>query len=487
MEYKSVDERQARQAEIRTRLGELDSEYAGRAMTEDAKQEWNSLNEERDEHEKIIVELEARAKIIEAQAKSDEKTAERGASFAPVVRKSDSDIYDLASIRAESRNEDQHKEALRDAALRSVERSTFPKTADDAQGDIERLLDQNRAQGEVARLVLATGAPAYRRAFEKAVKGQQGFLTNEERTAFAIGVTTTGAFAVPYTLDPTLIHTGNFIANPFRAICRNVTITGSTTWQGLSNAGVVASFDNEAAEVSDDGTAIAQPTATLRMARAFVSYSIETEDDWSGFAGEMASLFADAKDELEGTAFTTGSGTAPNPLGILETANTAGVGTAAFKFTAGTAAFAVADVYALENALKPRSRKRATVMANRATYNAIRQFDTAGGAQLWQDNLRVGLTNSAPGGVLGQSLLGYPAVENSVMSSTYTTTGQLSMVLGDFNQFVIVDGVGMTVEPISHLFHTSNNLPSFQRGLTARWRTATAVTDASAFKILKVL
>jgi HK97 family phage major capsid protein len=148
----------------------------------------------------------------------------------------------------------------------------------------------------------------------------------------------------------------------------------------------------------------------------------------------------------------------------------------------------IGDVYKLENALGPRWRPRASVVANRATYNAIRQFDTAGGAGLFIDNLQLGLANQVPvPGNIGARLLGYPALEDSFMSSTYATTGQLSAVIGDFSQFVIIDGVGMTVEPVPHIFHTSNNLPSGERGIFCRWRTGSTVAAPLAFKVLKVL
>ena len=64
--------------------------------------------------------------------------------------------------------------------------------------------------------------------------------------------------------------------------------------------------------------------------------------------------------------------------------------------------------------------------------------------------------------------------------------GQLSLLIGDFIQFLIIDGVGMTVEPVPFMFHTSNNLPSGERGIFCRWRTGSTVTAPLAFKVLKV-
>ena len=46
--------------------------------------------------------------------------------------------------------------------------------------------------------------------------------------------------------------------------------------------------------------------------------------------------------------------------------------------------------------------------------------------------------------------------------------------------------LGMTVELIPHLFHTSNNLPSGQRGIYGRWRVGSVLTNADAARVLNV-
>ena len=491
----TIEERVSRSSEIKARLAELDDQYRGEDIEgTEAAEEWATLNAEYDENERVCAQLIVRRDRVRELAATPE-AREAGAGFYTNAVKTEQDIYDLVSYRKESRDDEHMSQLLRDGARRSIDTSTFAgRDKEGAQGHVERLMETavgEERTGEIAKLVLTTGSPAYRRAFSKLA--QVGFvreganLTTEERTALTVATTTTGAFAIPYTLDPTVIPSDNFSVNPFRAISRNVTMTGSTIWQGVSSAGISASFDLEAAEVSDDSPTLAQPTATLRMARAFVRFSMEVADDWQGMQGDLGKLLSDSKNNLEGSEFTLGSGTAPHPLGILETANTNGIGTAAFVFTAGTAAFVVGDVYKLENALGPRFRPNATFVGNRATYNAIRQFDTAGGASLFIQNLRGGLSNQVPTpGGLSTELLGYPTYEDSFMSTTYATTGQLSLILGDFSQFVIIDGVGMTVEPVPFIFHTSNNLPSGERGLFCRWRTGSTVAAPLAFKVLKV-
>ena len=64
-------------------------------------------------------------------------------------------------------------------------------------------------------------------------------------------------------------------------------------------------------------------------------------------------------------------------------------------------------------------------------------------------------------------ILGRPVVESDDAPTTQTTTAlDQEVLLGDFQQFVIVDRPGgMSVEYIPHLFNTSNNLPDGGRGL----------------------
>jgi HK97 family phage major capsid protein len=116
-------------------------------------------------------------------------------------------------------------------------------------------------------------------------------------------------------------------------------------------------------------------------------------------------------------------------------------------------------------------------MANKAIYQLVRQFDTAGGAGLWE---RIGAGQPA-------ELLGYPAYEASAMDGSWNaaaTANNYIMVLGDFSSYVIVDRVGMSVELVPHLFATGNNRPSGQRGFWAWWRTGADSVDDGAFTLL---
>ena len=80
---------------------------------------------------------------------------------------------------------------------------------------------------------------------------------------------------VPAPIDTTIIDTGAHSHNPFRQLATVKKITG-TYWTGVSSAGVSASWDSEASEVSDDAPTLAQVQIGTHKGAAFVPFSIES-------------------------------------------------------------------------------------------------------------------------------------------------------------------------------------------------------------------
>jgi HK97 family phage major capsid protein len=485
-DHMSLEELRDRQQAIRGRLTEIHNEFAGQAFPDPIRGEWNDLNEERERNKVLIRELEAREERVRAIATDDDGSESRGdggtaqtggrreagATFhVPSVNRG-SDPWDYTHTRSAATPEGQRR-MMHDQVLRATERTQFPHPEADqnrCQADVERTLRVDDEHATIARRILNTGNPVYQRAFAKTLAGVP---TSPEETR-ALGLTNTaGGYAVPFTLDPTIINTSNGAVNPYRQISRIIQIAG-TTWQGVTSAGVVATRRAEGDEVADNSPTIAQPAVTPQRVDVFIPFSIEIGQDWQGMQGDMAALIQDAKDVEEATSFSTGSGTAPAAQGVLTGATTT-------VTAAGTASFAVADLYTVEGALPPRFRPNAQWVANRAIYNRVRQFDTAGGASLWTETLAVGLNNNRTGNT-GYNLIGYPANEASAFATT-VATGTAFAVLGDFRQFVIVDRVGMDVELVPHLFG-SNRRPTGQRGIFAMWRNTSAVLVPGAFRKL---
>lgn len=471
----TIQDFEARQHEIQARFEEIDNEFAGVRMSEEAAREWESLRSEYESNEEVLGELRSREATVRALAERPE-SRERGVDFNVNTQRA-RDIFDLVAVRQASTGPEDETRMLTENARRAIEQMHFPHedaNRERVQAHIERLLARFSADGQdqaFARHILTVGSPTYKRAFGKSILGKP--LTADEQRAMSLAGGS-GGFAVPVTLDPTIIPTSNYTINPWRAISRVESITGNI-WQGVTAGAVIASRDVEFEEVSDDSPSLTQPTATVTKAQAFIPFSLELEMDWGSFESEVARLIQDAKDVEESTAFATGAGTGVNPEGVL----TGATGTVA----AGTAAFTVANAYALLEALPPRFRPNGTFVGNLVQYNRIRQLDTQGGASLWVPNLTLGSAATTASGQTNYTLLGRPAYESSVMASTLTAGSKL-MLFGDFRYFLIVDRIGMQVEVIPHLFGATNQRPIGARGLLSYWRNTSKVLSAAAFKTL---
>lgn len=341
----------------------------------------------------------------------------------------------------------------------------------------------------VARHIIATGRVHYRSAFTKVMDAlARGLmvpngLTSEEADALdqvrAASLTdAAGGYAVPVTLDPTLILTGAHDGglSQWRQLA-TVKQTTTDTWSGVTSAGVTAHWYGEAQEVSDDSPTLTSPTITPKKASAFIPFSVEIQGDWAGMENDFRMMFAVARDDLEATAFSSATAISNGPDGLIYGLD----GTSAEISPTTPETFALADVYKLVSAVPARFRSRSAFLGDYATYGTIRQFDTAGGGALWTQ-----LAADQPA-----VLLGRPAYEEPNLRSTADINGAVVadnfiLVFGDFSRFYIVDRVGMSVELIPHLFHTANNRPSLQRGLVAWWRTGSKVIDTGAFAVLNV-
>jgi HK97 family phage major capsid protein len=382
--------------------------------------------------------------------------------------------WDLSEIRTFNRTAEEVGQELRSRALSAVE--VMPGMNQSRRETATRILEEfDNDRGTLSRQALYTSTPAYLRAFAKAARGNHHLFTAEEQEAVtrAMSLTdTAGGFLIPFQLDPTVIITSAGSRNDIRRAARQVVATGDV-WSGISSTAAAWSWDAEAAEVSDDTTTFAQPQITLYKGAGFIPISIEAYEDEANVAGEVARLLAFGKETLENTAFATGTGSAPQ--GIV----TALTGTASEVNAAADDTFAIADVYTIYGGLPARHREGASWLANNAIYNLIRRFDTSGGAGLWTY-----LGNDRP-----QELLGKPVLEAEAMDATVTVAGAVSnfiLIVGDFENYVIADRIGMTVELIPHLFHTGNNRPSGSRGWYAHFRVGADSVNDDAFRMLDV-
>jgi HK97 family phage major capsid protein len=374
-------------------------------------------------------------------------------------------------------NQAPHLVRARDQALRTLERwSASGHLSGEATDRMNDLVLRNDPHAQGARYVTAVGDPAYFSAFGKILadptSGHLRFNPHEveavrkvtaiesERAALAIGSGGTGGFAVPLTLDPTVNLISDGELNPVRQVARVVQTT-TNIWQGVNSEGVVASYDAEAEEVSDDSPSFTQPEITCARGTAFVPFSIEIGQDWGALSQELVQLFADARDVLDSQMFLTGSGT-DEPTGIL----TSATGTV---LTATASALAIGDIYTLRQSLPTRFAARATWAGSPKAFDQVYRFVGGGSSE-------PPVLPTRNGAVLGDR-----KIEWSTFSTATTTPGATVLAYGDFNQFVIADRIGMNVEIVQHMFGSALR-PTGQRGLFAYWRTGSKKLTENAFR-----
>ncbi|MEE2056608.1 phage major capsid protein [Rhodococcus artemisiae] len=375
---------------------------------------------------------------------------------------------------------------LRDQALRAVERNhTDGYIHDDAAAVAEALVERSESAREWASVA---GDPHYASAFAKMVRDtERGHMlwTPQEQRAFQlaqayqqrdmmIGTGSKGGLMVPMHLDPAIILTNNGTLSPLRQVSRVVTISGASAWNGISSAGASSEWIAESTEVADGSPTLAQPSIPVHKYDCFVPYSVEVEGDAANFLPELQRAIVDSVNSLHDTAYTIGTGSG-QPTGIVTAL--AASSPSVVVAGGGTEVYDADDPYKLQNALGARFQANAQFMAALPTINTFRKFETTAGAwrfpELRQNPLQ---------------LLGRNLVENSVMDSTLNaaaTEANYGIIYGDFQNFVIVDRVGTTIELVPHLFG-SNGRPKLQRGVILWGRTGSDSVNDNAFRMLNV-
>lgn len=416
-------------------------------------------------------ELVARAEKVEEikRAALDPKNVESGFGAGVNVSIKRDPFENLDGLRFEDPNSDdmiaRAHTALEESSVRGV-----------SDSEIEEAIRKVESVSGAAVHALRHGSPAYLSAFREYLRsGGMPVYSAEQaaavRASVAIGTGSTGGFALPTLLDPTLIHTGAATRNPLRQVSRVVTGT-QNVWHGVGVGNVTTYWKAEGSAFTDGSPTFTGPSVTAAALTAYVTASYEVFQD-SNLQAQLPGLIAESLDYAEGTAFISGSGSGA-PKGIV----TAISATAASTVTATTrgsfTSASVADVFAVVNAVAPRYEDNATWVANKQTFNTIRQMSTGSyGSLFWSDFS----SQSA------ERLLGSPKLAASDMATT-TTSGTVLAILGDFSQFVIYDRIGVQVEFIQNVVDGSG-LPTGQRGLVAVKRVGSDTTDLGAFRFLK--
>lgn len=462
--------------EIRRSLQALDAEAAGEKFTEEQRSRWEELN----------------TRLERLNVSAQDETELRRARLKELAR----DPRRLEGERSLNERRDEgktapHVQTAHDEGLRaiSMHESLLSTRAAD---QLDRLVREGDVQGFGSRYMSAVADPAYESAFMTLLRdpahGHLRFSAQEvdavrrvtlagEQRAMAEGTGSAGGFALPFTLDPTILLSSSGALNPLRQLARTETII-TREWRGLSADTPTAAYAAEGTEASDNSPVLVQPDIFAEKAQMFVPFSIELEQDWTTLQVQLQKLFADAKDILEATKFLSGLGHAnspPEPTGILSVGTTGALTTTQRVQTATTAVYAAGDPWLLKAAIPARWIPSCVFFGAPGTWDTTWQFVAAGSttqARQFDDGR-------------GGDFLGRPKAEWSTMA-TATTTGSKLLIVGDPSTYLIVDRIGMQVELAPLLLGATNRYPTGQRGLYAYWRNGGAVLVPNAWRYLEV-
>ena len=485
VDYITRDEKAARVAELAASLKRTAEEWPG-VLPAAVQSAWDTDLKERQALESDIAAWDTRqAKLAEFASRDQNQSP---MYEAPVIHRQVEDIYDIDAIRRRARSFEEVESLTRDNALRSLEAARVPSgSLDGLSSIVEREDEGEEGKGEIARRVLLTGSPVYKRAFNKYLRGQTALWSPEEARAAALavtGTTTTGGYAVPYVFDPTMIHIGAWTQqNPYRAACRIETITNGNNWRAVTVGAVTAAYGTEAAAQSEGGPTFGQPTYTVQTASAFATVSFETMQDRPDISGELTAVFAEAKDTLEENQFSVGTGATVYPAGMFYAGSYTPTNTASNDTTV------LSDTQLIENAVPLRYRMHAEWFMNRSTLRQLLALDTTyryfsgAGLQFAGDQN----PTRAESGNTGMRLLGYPIWEVPSAVATLTTDQALIACLVDPKSYIIVDRLGMNVEVIQNMTNGATpSFPTLQRGVLCYWRNTAKPVNADAGRMLRV-
>lgn len=449
---------------VRSSLEVLHEDAEGRSLDADEQEEWDEGIQFLKEGERML------ARYDRARSASSRGYYDKGVN----VRLGSDDPFETVA-RARTADPKTARRLLTDANLRSMEQHSDHLSTED-QKHFESVIKRHANDTAWASNILARQAEVYQEAWAKVMSGREMQLSQEERTSLQVGANTNGGYLLPTHLDPTIILTNDGTSNVIRNLARVVTLPapGATVWNGVTSAGMTASWDTELQEVSDDSPTFSRISIPVGKAQAFAQASVEAFEDIANLASDLTMMFSDARDRLEGAAHAVGTGVNNSPTGIFTALD---ANSAVEVESASAAAISLADIHGLYRAVPVRWRGKGTWLMNPTYALAIKALGTAVSASF---------SGELPDGTTSK-ILGRPVVESDDAPSTQTTTVRDNEVIyGDFSNYVIVDKPGsMSVEAIPHLFNTANNLPDGRRGWFAYWRTGADSVNDNAFRLLQ--
>src|SRR2546425_3066869 len=219
------EKKNTRLVELRTRLEDIDAHLMSLAekshLSEEEEQSWEDKTAERDVLYPEYQKLEERAARI---ADIKNKTF-RQISGLPDKPRESQDLFGMDVRTMDWRT-------ARDGALRILDDREQNYPLRTHQADLIEAKVRSAQHSDLARRIVVTENPYYQSAFHKMMtRGNTAVLTDEERIAMlryeeyraqSEGSTTSGGFAIPVFIDPSVILTDQETDNPFLRLARQI-------------------------------------------------------------------------------------------------------------------------------------------------------------------------------------------------------------------------------------------------------------------------
>lgn len=383
---------------------------------------------------KIIA--DARAIADKARDEKRNMTAEETANFDKAMSESDELRGQIERIEKLERDEAETRERVTDP-IRGE-----PGAAEKRGGKPDEEQRADAAQKSAER----------RAAFRSFLRGGEMVLTEAERRALSVDVSSQGgALVPPLELVRDLlkfIDDDLFIRGPGMATIRQVPMAQSLGVPSLETDPSDADWTAEVGTVQEDssmafGARELHPRALTKLIK--VSDRLLRLDPAAEqlVISRLAYKFAVSMEK----AYLTGNG-ANQPLGLF-VASTQGISTSRDVSTGNTAtAVTMTGLINAQHSVKAQYRRRGSWLFHRDGVKQIRTLRSDSGAgagtgdYLWQPSQQAGQPDT---------LLGRPIMESEYVPNTFTT-GLYVGLFGDFSFYWIADALQMQVQRLNELY-----------------------------------
>lgn len=294
------------------------------------------------------------------------------------------------------------------------------------------------------------GVVAAREALTKDIEG-----LNEEGKAMTEGTAAQGGYLVRPAIERQLVEARE-LDNVLRPLCSKLNVTTNSIQLDQLGLTTTAGWVAELAQkVEGTGMTLATVTASVFTAAGLATISNQLlQDSNPAVDGLVTADLRKRLVALEEAAFINGTGSG-QPLGIL---NTPGIG--ATPLTATTATDLVdAILDSIAQVETDHGAPSAILMHPRTWTFILKAKDTDGAWLLGSpSDIRRDLTQSRTIARGPQKFLwGYPVVtSNRVPTNLGAGTNESRVVVGDFQEALILDRQGITVDESSHVYFTTN-------------------------------